>query len=145
MQFCLEEAGEWEGSREMEMTAEEPGALPYPSGKVLALQVGDVPPQHTVGWEAEGSTASSRLPQVCGLGRIHPSMVSCRLPWATTPRFFCSTAADIACQSCHRLVLTDGALSKARAGLEHCYLATSARSVNEVAWRALLQGEESSI
>lgn len=26
----------------MEVTAEEPGALPYPLGKVLALQVGDV-------------------------------------------------------------------------------------------------------
>lgn len=42
LQFRLEEAKEWEGSREMEVTAEEPGALPYPSGKVLALQVGDV-------------------------------------------------------------------------------------------------------
>lgn len=82
----------------------------------MALQVGDVAIAAAQDKEAEGRTASSDVLQVCGQARIHPGMVSHGLSWVTTLHFFCTTAANIACQSCHHLVLTNGALSKAHAG-----------------------------
>ena len=42
LQFCLEEAEDLKGNREMEVDAEEPDVLSCPLGKVAVLQVGDV-------------------------------------------------------------------------------------------------------
>lgn len=42
LQFCLEEAEELKGNREMEVDAEEPHVSSCPLGKAVVLQVGDV-------------------------------------------------------------------------------------------------------
>lgn len=42
LQFCLEEAEELKGNREVEVDVEEPDVLSCPLGKVAVLQVGDV-------------------------------------------------------------------------------------------------------